>query len=506
MKRFWILVLVWATATAILVVNAWPTFAGVVDDAFISARYAAHFAEGHGLVYNVGEQAVEGYTNLAWTVLLGIGLLFGIPAHQLMTWMGLVFGSLAIAAGMALTDELVEGMTWWPALTGALIGASPHLAVVSTIGLEMSMYVAAVLFGLWAMLAAKGHWRWGAGLALVLVGLVRPEGVLVAGLAVGYDLLVHRKELKKLDTWILAIVVTGGYATLLGWRMAYYGAPMPNTFDAKSAVPFVKQTEANLRYLRPDQAVWWPALVLLLASPIFPGRRVRRLLLVATAVALVAVASQVNLWMPGTRLLVPSLMLTICAIVAAGASLPRWWSALVALPLILGATILPFSQVTTYLRNYNGRHTIIPGNGTQLAAEHLLAHAPPDSWLATRDAGVFAYYVSTSIKLAELHNRTLTQPLPEGRDADVFKYTPVTPEFIALTHSRAKTPGFKYGNDRRVWTRATNNDAYDYLGRVYQHYHRYYDVYARSDLNVPPLPSDVAVNFAGPKPAKQSNQ
>jgi hypothetical protein len=41
------------------------------DDAFISLRYAKHFAEGHGLVYNPGER-VEGYTNFLWTVWLSV--------------------------------------------------------------------------------------------------------------------------------------------------------------------------------------------------------------------------------------------------------------------------------------------------------------------------------------------------------------------------------------------------------------------------------------------------
>ena len=43
----------------------------VFDDAYISFRYARHLADGHGLVWNVGER-VEGYTNFLWTLLLGL--------------------------------------------------------------------------------------------------------------------------------------------------------------------------------------------------------------------------------------------------------------------------------------------------------------------------------------------------------------------------------------------------------------------------------------------------
>ncbi|MBA2320004.1 MAG: hypothetical protein H0V89_02510, partial [Deltaproteobacteria bacterium] len=46
--------------------SALPSSPGhaVVDDAWISWRYAEHLAEGRGLVYNTGAPPIEGYTNL----------------------------------------------------------------------------------------------------------------------------------------------------------------------------------------------------------------------------------------------------------------------------------------------------------------------------------------------------------------------------------------------------------------------------------------------------------
>ena len=42
----------------------------IVDDVYISLRYARNLAEGHGLVFNVdGSAPVEGYTNFLWVVL-----------------------------------------------------------------------------------------------------------------------------------------------------------------------------------------------------------------------------------------------------------------------------------------------------------------------------------------------------------------------------------------------------------------------------------------------------
>ena len=35
------------------------------DDSFISYRYAANLADGHGITWNVGEKPVEGYTHFS---------------------------------------------------------------------------------------------------------------------------------------------------------------------------------------------------------------------------------------------------------------------------------------------------------------------------------------------------------------------------------------------------------------------------------------------------------
>src|SRR5260221_12752681 len=40
------------------------------EDAFIGFRYVRHLVAGHGLVWNIGEPPVEGYTNFLWLMLL----------------------------------------------------------------------------------------------------------------------------------------------------------------------------------------------------------------------------------------------------------------------------------------------------------------------------------------------------------------------------------------------------------------------------------------------------
>jgi hypothetical protein len=99
--------------------------------------------------------------------------------------------------------------------------------------------------------------------------------------------------------------------------------------------------------------------------------------------------------------------------------------------------------------------------------------------------------------VAELHQRALTQPHPDGDNAHVPDYAPNNPAFFASTVRRDHTEEIIYGHDKVAFTRMT--EPYVYLGRVKQHYHRFYDIYARADLQVPPLPEGIVVNFKGPQ-------
>ena len=64
----------------------------VKDDAYIEYRYATNAAHGHGLVYNIGDPPVEGFTSFLWTVLL-------VPLAWLHVPL-LAFGKLAGAASL----------------------------------------------------------------------------------------------------------------------------------------------------------------------------------------------------------------------------------------------------------------------------------------------------------------------------------------------------------------------------------------------------------------------
>ncbi len=468
----------WAGATALgLVAHAWPRWDSVVDDAYISARYAEHLAEGYGLVYNAIGDPVEGYTNLAWTVLLAAGRAVGLPILPLMTGMGALFGVLAVWGVVALAGALGAPGRWrW--LAGILLVASPHFAVVTTNGIESSMYVAGVAWTAWAMLAAPA---WAGALAGALLVTIRPEGAVMAGiLALGGAARGWREP----RSWLPLAGTVAAFVALEIWRFAVYGAWVPNTWDAKFARPLADQIEFNLGYLRPDMPVWVGLALVAAVIPVMFARDPRRWAVWAVALATVALAFRVDMWMPGGRLLQPACALIYALVAVEAAKVRIGWLAL-GWALVVPAT--PWGRHPAY---YDSKHTVLPGNPAQLAAEHVAAHSPAGAWLATRDAGVLAYYVGTRIHVGELHNRALTRRHPGGADADWQTAAPEDPEIVIPTVQRSDATGPVYPSDRGVFSALTQ--PYRFLGRVEQHHHRYYDVWVRADLDMPPLAAGLA--------------
>jgi hypothetical protein len=60
-----------------------------------------------------------------------------------------------------------------------------------------------------------------------------------------------------------------------------------------------------------------------------------------------------------------------------------------------------------------------------------------------------------------------------------------------------------YHMERRVYR--SSRSEYRYLGRVEQHHHRYYDIYVREDVEMPPLPEELVLNHALVLPPKRRN-
>ncbi|HMQ33954.1 MAG TPA: hypothetical protein PKD53_24695 [Chloroflexaceae bacterium] len=122
----------------------WPAW--LSDDAFISFRYAQNLAQGHGLVYNVGER-VEGYTNFLWTVLAALVIALG---GDVAVWSHLAGAALGVAI-VLLTYRLGARLAGapWGLLAALIVGTSQSLLLYTGrgSGLETGLFTLLVLAG-----------------------------------------------------------------------------------------------------------------------------------------------------------------------------------------------------------------------------------------------------------------------------------------------------------------------------------------------------------------------
>ncbi len=142
-----------------------------VDDALISARYAANLARGAGYRFNAHGASTDGVTPFGWPCLLapfaGSGPLAALAAAKIL---GVIAWTIA-AAVLAVTVDRLAGK---PARYAAwlLLAASAPLGAWSVAGMETGLVIA--LAALAASLGRLGHARASALLA-GLAAAMRPE-------------------------------------------------------------------------------------------------------------------------------------------------------------------------------------------------------------------------------------------------------------------------------------------------------------------------------------------
>lgn len=212
----------------------------VQDDAFISFRYARNFAEGHGLVWNVGER-VEGYTNFLWTVCLTPAYWLGIDIVNYSYMLSLAAFACTLVFTYKLAMEVVDDRrVGWLAV--ALLATNYSFSCYATGGLETQFVTALITGAAWLLLRFLKRRSW-----LSILGAAALSACAVMTRMDATVMLVPCWLFVALDVWRTgdagewrrfgAACLVGAAPVLawLWWRHAYYGDWVPNTFYIKSA-------------------------------------------------------------------------------------------------------------------------------------------------------------------------------------------------------------------------------------------------------------------------------
>lgn len=236
----------------VFVVVQQMAFATVPDSAFVTFRYAANIAAGHGAVFNIGEQT-EGYSDFAWLVLVTLPkALFGAD---------IVSGAVVLGVLCVLGAVLIAFRSG--TIAGLLTAAVSGLAAYACAGSETPFFVLLVLA---VILAIRTGHPLAAGVFAALAVMTRPDGVVLV--AAGGLWLVFG-AMRRRSTWwapacfVLGVLVFG--VPWLAWRATYYDHPLTSwpeltvSFPAYAflavALVAVGATEAMKHFRRPTPNV-----------------------------------------------------------------------------------------------------------------------------------------------------------------------------------------------------------------------------------------------------------
>lgn len=198
-----------------------------IDDAFIHFRNVRNFAEGQGLFFNPGERLI-GSTSPVYVFLLGLAArLGGFDVPLLARAFNCAADFAAAVLGLRLLAWGGVPRVFRYAVVMTVV-AEPLGLLYSTAGMEMSLFLMA---SLGILLAFERGWWLPGGLALGILGWVRPEGVTVAiaGLAA---LLLERRHGVALRATLAA---TASALVAAGALFVYYGTVLPQSLISKSA-------------------------------------------------------------------------------------------------------------------------------------------------------------------------------------------------------------------------------------------------------------------------------
>jgi arabinofuranosyltransferase len=208
------------------------------EDAAMLMRYSQNLAAGHGIVWNVGDQPVDGATDFLFMTATALLVESGVALTRAVRVLGL--GAHVVTVLLVYT---ANRRIWHS-------GAVVSLVAAASLAVGTGLWYVAAYFGT-TFFACLATVTW--ILALILIrqarvdnrvavlfalsslslGLARPEGVLLAALMT-ISIIIARGWKSSVSTAVIfamvMLVLGGAYFT---WRWRYFGYPLPNPFYKK---------------------------------------------------------------------------------------------------------------------------------------------------------------------------------------------------------------------------------------------------------------------------------
>lgn len=421
-----------------------------IDDMYISLRYAKHWASGQGLLWNIGEEPVEGYSSFSFVVLAVMAIKLNIDPVIMLKAAGILGLILSVISLYYLSRFWFS--KWIAVIPCLWLLLYRGEIIWSVSGLETTVYQALICASMYFLLRAMGYrlfpldrgasnyLQWIiAGFLLALAGMTRPEAPVLMLIFYGLALLDKPKNegknyYKGLLLSCLSFAVL--YLPFFLWRWQYYGQLFPNAVYCKGFRGF--SYELDIEYLR----LIWPFVVFAIPA-FFKGNDKRYyflwlpsviyLLLLIGAEPIVAFSNR--LFLPVFILLLP---LTLQGILCLNSYLLPKKTLSYYICVIVSVVLFALLFIPKFtLANYR-YFTINPQMGLQLRQQvvnWLEQHAPAGSQVVLADSGMIPYKSALNfIDSYCLNNKRMTRL--STRDMYLWQCHDVVatkPEIVILT-------------------------------------------------------------------------
>jgi hypothetical protein len=206
------------------------------DDAMISMRYAKNLVDGYGLVWNVGEERVEGYSNPLWVVwmaALHIAPVDDSKISLLVQTSGALFIILSLFFVRKIALDL-SGSELVGLLSVVLTAFYQPLNNWALLGMEVSLLVLLVCASVYWLLRILRQGRFSVWPYILLgIGmLVRVDMAVPYLIGLIFMVFADTSNRRKHLVWGLGLFILSlGGQTL--FRLVYYGDILPNTYYLK---------------------------------------------------------------------------------------------------------------------------------------------------------------------------------------------------------------------------------------------------------------------------------
>lgn len=435
----------------LFVLQTWAIWPFTIDDMYIPLRYAKHWADGYGLLWNVGEPPVEGYSNFSFVFLARMALSVGLNPVVVLKSAGIVGLFFSCLAVFSITRFWFNPR--WSLIPCAWLLAYRGQILWSVAGLETTVYQALIAASVFFMIRALGfswypHARDAcrlssfivAGVLLSLAGMTRPEAP--AFMVIFFCLLLlNRPSMSCRRYWqglaLYCVTLMICFLPYFLWRFHYYGRLFPNPVYCKG-VAKTARFSLDGAYLQ----LIWPLLLISLIAVWRSSDRRHYFLWVPSVVYLLCLVTADPVVAFDNRLFLPAFVLLLPLVWQGLSILLRYYAktqetvfgvGMGASAFLLSFFFVPMMSLTGY--RYFTKATIAGEQLRQEVATWIQQNARPNTHIVLGDSGLIPYqteqdfidsYCLNNARMAAMPSASMYQTMCET----VLK---TKPDMIILT-------------------------------------------------------------------------